>query len=272
MKNTFFFLISFIAFAGCNAQQDLIDLGYGKHKQQTLDLLLPEKYTDNTPVVIMVHGGGWMMGGKEYTDKRGRDLRSRGFVVANIDYRYVSETVHCKDLLEDIDNAVAYVLKEGGKYGYNTEQFHLAGISAGAHLSLMYGYTTSKKVRSINAICPPILFDSNAPFGSLDDPLMKNIELLADAKYMNKHNQSEEFRDISPAHHIKDIPTLLVHGDNDRLVPCWHSGFLYSKLEEKKIDSKLLIMKGKDHDAGLNDPNTEKEVYDTLTDWINTHN
>ncbi|MEL1244137.1 alpha/beta hydrolase [Flavobacterium sp. DGU11] len=273
MKNIFLATITFIAFtANCLAQQDFINLAYGKDKQQTLDLFLPKVVSEKIPVVIMIHGGAWMMGGKEYTDKRAKDLRDRGFVVANIDYRYVSETVHCKELLEDVDSAVDYVQKEGKKYGYTTKQVHMAGISAGAHLALLYGYTTKRKVKSINAICPPVLFDSSAPFGNMNDPLMKNIELLANAKYTNKHTQSEEFRDISPAHHIKDIPTLLIHGDKDHLVPWWHSQFLFSELQEKKIDSKFLTMKGKDHDAGLNDPDTEKQAYDTILGWINSHN
>lgn len=273
MKNLFLSIIAFVASTvNCLAQKELINLAYGSHPQQTLDLFLPKHYSESTPVVIMIHGGAWMMGGKEYTDKRAKDLRDRGFVVANINYRYVSETVHCKDLLEDVDNAVAYVQKEGKKHGYNTKQLHMAGISAGAHLALLYGYTTGKKVKSVTAICPPVLFDSNAPFGNMDDPLIKNVELLAGEKYKQTKIQSEAFREISPVKHIKNIPTLLIHGDSDRIVPWWHSQFLYSTLQEKKIESRLLTMKGKDHDAGLNDADTEKEAYVTIVEWINSYN
>ncbi len=273
MKNIFFSIIAFITFtANCLAQKDFTDLKYGNEPQQVLDLFLPKTFNDKTPVVIMIHGGAWMLGGKYWTDKRAKDLRDRGFVVANIEYRYVNDSVHCNDLLEDVDNAVAYTLKEGKRYGYNTKQFHMAGISAGAHLSLMYGYTTKRQVRSINAICPPTKLDSSAPLGNQDDPHKKNIELLADAKYTDKHVQSQKFRDVSPITHVKNVPTLLVHGDSDTLVPWWHSQFLYSKLQELKYESKFLTMKGKNHDAGLDDADTEKQVYDTMTDWINTHN
>ncbi|AWH85797.1 hypothetical protein HYN59_12060 [Flavobacterium album] len=274
MKNILLSTIAFIAFTiNCPAQQDFINLAYGTDKQQTLDLFLPKNITATTPVVIMIHGGAWMMGGKEYTDKRAKDLRDRGFVVANIDYRYVSETVHCKQLLEDVDNAVAYIQKEGPKYNYNTKQVHMAGISAGAHLALLYGYTTSRNVKSINAICPPTRFDDKGTLEYLEKTqLTKNVELLADAKYTDSLMQDKKFTDVSPYAHIKAIPTLLIHGDSDKLVPYSNSKFLYGLLQIKKIESKLITMKGKDHDAGLNDPVTEKQAYDALTGWINSHN
>lgn len=274
MKNIVFAFISFIALsANCLAQQDLVNLEYGKDKQQTLDLFLPKEVSEKTPVVIMIHGGAWVMGGKEYTDKRAKDLRDRGFVVANIDYRYVIETVHCKELLEDVDSAVDYVQKEGKKYGYSMKQVHMAGISAGAHLALLYGYTNSRSVKSISAICPPTRFDDKGTLEHLEKTqLRQNVELLANAKYTKALTQDKKFTDISPYSHIKSIPTLLIHGDSDKLVPYSNSKFLYGLLQIKKIESKLLTMKGKDHDAGLNDPKTEKEAYDTIVSWINSHN
>ncbi|MCW4469894.1 alpha/beta hydrolase [Flavobacterium sp. MFBS3-15] len=274
MKNIFCSIIALIAFtASCLAQKDLINLAYGKHPQQTVDLFLPKHYSGSTPVVIMIHGGAWMMGGKEYTDKRAKDLRDRGFVVANIDYRYVSETVHCNDLLEDVDNAVAYVQKEGRKHGYNTDQVNMAGISAGAHLSLLYGYTTKRKVNSITAICPPTKLDDGDIIQHLKNVKLDHVvELLADAKFKPDGRQDEKFTLVSPYYRIMRIPTLLIHGDNDHLVPYEQSSSLYMSLQERNVESRLLTMKGKDHDAGLNDADTEKEAYDNIVDWINLYN
>jgi len=274
MKSAFLSILTFITFtANCLAQKDLINLAYGDHAQQTLDLFLPKNFDEKTPVIIMIHGGAWMMGGKEYTDKTSKDLRDRGFIVANIDYRYVSESLHSKDLLQDVDSAVAYVQKEGNKYGYDTKQVHMAGISAGGHLSLLYGYTTKRIVRSINAICPPTELDEVEMIDHLKKvKLDAVVELLADAKYKPEGMQDEKFTLVSPCHRITRIPTLLIHGDNDHLVPYQQSVSLYMFLQERNVRSKLLTMKGKDHDAGMNDPITEQQALNAVTEWVKTHN
>jgi acetyl esterase/lipase len=274
MKKIFFSLITFIAIsANCLAQSDILNLAYGNHAQQTLDLFLPKNFDETTPVIIMIHGGAWIMGGKEYTDKTSKDLRNLGFIVANIDYRYVSESVHSEDLLQDVDNAVSYVQKEGKKHGYNTKQVHMAGISAGGHLSLLYGYTTKRIVKSINAICPPTALDEVEMINHLKNVKLDSVvELLADAKYKPEGMQDEKFTLVSPCHRITRIPTLLIHGDNDHLVPYEQSSSLYMFLQERNVRSRLVTMKGKDHDAGMNDPITEKQALNAITQWVNTYN
>lgn len=272
MKNIFITCLLFL-YAAATAQQDIVNLSYGTRNQNTLDLYLPKNYSPKTAVIIMVHGGAWMLGGKEYTTKTAKDLRNRGFVVANIDHRYVSESVHCKDLLADIDNAIAYMQKAAKKYNFSNEGYHMAGISAGSHLSLLYGYTKSRDIKSVSVLCSPTQLDTPEILTELNNKgLLNNVELLADAKYSGGQAVDRKFTMVSPYAQVKQVPTLLFHGDADTLVPYQQSELLYNVLQDKKIISKFITMPGKGHDCGMNDADTEKQVLDEISNWVMRYN
>ncbi len=251
------------------SQEDLMPQRYGKFPQNTLDLYLPKAVTQKTPVIIMLHGGAWIMGGNEYTVKTARDLRDRGFVVANVDYRYVSDSVHCKDLLSDIDNAVTFMKKASATHHFKRSGYHMSGISAGAHLALLYGYGHKDNIKSMAVLCAPTRLDDPTEIEFVQNlGLLHNIELLADAKYIPGKELDKKFTEISPYANITPIPTLLFHGDKDQLVPYRVAPFMLQKLQVQKVPSKLITMKGKNHDCGMNQPDSEKVVLDGIMDWV----
>lgn len=278
MKIIFFLLLNVFLLpvsyaAGHSDPKDLLHLQYAAAKQNTLDLYLPGTYSETTPVIILLHGGAWMMGDNAYTDKTAKDLRNRGFVVANVDYRYVSTTVHCSDLLRDIDKALTFIQNKSSIYHYKHTGYHMAGISAGAHLALLYGYTSHKSIKSIAALCPPTRLDEAETLNILQkSTLLKNVELLADASYIPGNKISRNFTAVSPYAHVKAIPTLLFHGDKDDLVPDAQSKYLYKVLTQKNLVAKFVAMQGKGHDCGMNQPDSEKQVLDEITKWITTYN
>ncbi len=265
-------LLLFVSTLGaCQTQPGDIQFEYGPDKQQNLDLYLPSTMNADTPVLILLHGGAWMMGGNAYTAKHAKDLRDRGFVVANVDYRYVNEKVHAADLLQDIAMAIDYVAAKSTNYGYTKEGYHIAGVSAGAHLALLYGYTV-KNVKSITALCAPSRLDSEEVLQFMQkNGLLRNIELLSNANYPGKGSADKAFTAVSPYAQIENIPTLLIHGTNDPLVSYQQSVDLLALLQQKKVDSKLVTMEGKGHDVGMNQPDSEKTVLDAIASWIKNH-
>lgn len=246
-------------------------LTYGKSSQQTLDLYIPNGDLKDLPVVIFLHGGAWSMGGLEYTSKHAQDISNKGFVVANVDYRYVSDKISGKDLLADIEAAVNYVSDVSNKYGYAKNGYHIVGISAGAHLALLYGYT-KKNMKSITALCAPSRLDSpEALEFIIKSGNLNIIEKLAGTK-LNLNGANPAFIAISPFNNISNIPTLLIHGDADALVNVSQSQNLYAELKSKGVEAKLLIRKGKGHDVGMNSPDTEVQNINVITEWIIKHN
>ena len=272
VKILFVLLSSLLLFqiGACNSGPiDLVHLQYGPEKQNTLDLYLPSNHSESTPVIILIHGGAWIMGGNEYTDKTAKDLRNRGFIVANVDYRYVSSTVHGKDLLGDIDKAVTFIQENSAKYNYRHDGFNMAGISAGAHLALLYGYTSGKTIKSITSLCGPTRLDDVEMLTALENTdLLNSVELLVNAHFTPGTKLPASFTDMSPYAHVKAIPTLLFHGDKDDIVPDAQSKFLYEELTRKRLIAKFIPMPGKGHDCGMNEPDSEKQVLDEIENWV----
>ena len=64
------------------------DISYGKHgRWSLLDLYVPKDVTAPVPVIVSVHGGGWVYGTKETYVYYCSDLARRGFAVVNFSYR-----------------------------------------------------------------------------------------------------------------------------------------------------------------------------------------
>lgn len=149
----------------------------------------------------------------------------------------------------------------------------MAGISAGAHLALLYGYTSQKSINSISVLCAPTRLDDVETMAAIKKSnLLKNVELLADAKYTPGTKISANFTQVSPYAQVKAIPTLLFHGDKDDLVPDSQSKFLYQILMERKLLAKFVAMEGKGHDCGMNQPDSEKRVLDEIERWVRKYN
>lgn len=267
----FVLLLLFTCFPSFAQSKCFSHLAYGKSPQQVLDLYIPTGNLNDLPVVILLHGGAWSMGGLEYTGKHAQDICNQGFIVANVDYRYVSDKISARDLLADIGAAVAYVSDVSGKYGYSKNGYHIVGISAGAHLALLYGYT-NKNMKSITALCAPSRLDSLEILEFLKkNGLLEVIEKLAGAKF-NANGANPKFIAISPFSTISNTPTLLIHGDADPLVNVSQSQNLYIELKRKGVEAKLIIRDGKGHDVGMNTPETEVQNIKDITEWIELHN
>lgn len=268
------YFVLFLVFTCCNSfgqSKPFSHFAYGKSSQQVLDLYIPEGNLKDVPVIILLHGGAWTMGGLEYSSKHAQDICNQGFVVANVDYRYVTDIISAKDLLSDIESAITYVSDISNKYGYAKNGYHIAGISAGAHLALLYGYT-KKNVKSITAMCAPSRLDSPEALEFLKKTgLLSVIEKLAGTKF-NTNGSNPAFTAISPFSNISNVPTLLIHGDADYLVDISQSRNLYSELKSKGVETKLIIREGKGHDVGMNSPDTESQNIKDITEWVLQHN
>ena len=50
------------------------DISYGPHKMNVLDVYRPQSVEGKMPVIVSVHGGGWVYGDKKlYRDMKGKD-------------------------------------------------------------------------------------------------------------------------------------------------------------------------------------------------------
>lgn len=114
------------------------DLSYGDAgKWNLLDVYRPKKESGKLPVIVSVHGGGWVYGDKEVYQFYCMSLAQRGFAVVNFNYRLAPEYKFPAQL-EDVNRAVEWVLGHGEEYGFDLEHIFMVGDSAGAHLAGLY--------------------------------------------------------------------------------------------------------------------------------------
>ncbi len=110
------------------------------HPRQYLDLYLPEQIDAPVPVILWVHGGGWITG-----DKAGGpalQLAARGFAVASMNYRFSHDAIFPAQL-HDCKAAVRFLRAHASQYGMNPQHIGAWGASAGGHLVSMLGLTTN---------------------------------------------------------------------------------------------------------------------------------
>ena len=94
------------------------------------------------------------------------------------------------------------------------------------------------------------------------DPKTKALERLTDGPKI-----LELGRAISPITHVSadDPPTLIIHGDQDNLVPIQQAEVIIAKLKEAGVPAELVVKKGAAHGWNLNDD------FPKLADWFDKY-
>jgi acetyl esterase/lipase len=119
------------------------DLAYATlSSTQKLDLYIPTSDSGPFPVVIMVHGGGFMMGDKsDGAGLSGVDqLLAAGYAVVSINYRLSSEAKYPAQI-KDAKAAVRFLRANAATYNLNKDKFGAWGASAGGSLVALLGTT-----------------------------------------------------------------------------------------------------------------------------------
>ena len=111
------------------------NVAYGPNGAQTMDIYLPP-HPQNAPVILMVHGGAWMIGDKAISRVFKNKVAywiPRGYIFISIDNRLLPAA----DPLEqanDVARALAFAQSKATTWGGDPARFVLMGHSAGAHL------------------------------------------------------------------------------------------------------------------------------------------
>lgn len=250
--------------------QKLMDLSYGSFTSSKMDVFLPAGRNKHTPFVIILHGGAWTLGHRDWGMRTQDSLAAHGIASANIDYRYADDsTTHYKDLLKDIDSVIIYCQAHADEWHTRNTNFIMNGESAGAHLALLYGYTTSNSIAAIIAECAPtnVADTSLLNYFSKDANAIRAISKMVGAQYIPSQVPGAAFFDASPVYHVKNIPTLFFHGTGDLTVPYTQALQLEAALKSKGYTHQFVSMPGAGHDVGFNTPEGRMKIYNEIILW-----
>ena len=107
----------------------------------TLDIAAPDTKTKNKPVLVIFHGGGWLLNNKSIMTDLANSIASRTDVITvNANYRLLSDvnnTTTVEDIVEDGMGAVLWVKDNIKRYGGDPKKVAVTGDSAGGHLAAM---------------------------------------------------------------------------------------------------------------------------------------
>ncbi|WP_415326404.1 alpha/beta hydrolase [Chryseobacterium sp. MMS23-Vi53] len=261
----------FKVWVGMNNEQKIYNLKYGEHKRQKMDVFLPSNYPENSPVVLIVHGGAWTLGKKEHMIQIQKMLFENNIPSINMNYRLVSKSkkITYRDQLEDIGLAVTKFNSLAAKAELQPNNYILLGESAGGHLALLYGYRNPDQIKKIISLSGPTDFYSTEYLHSFYSKYSSpTIQKVVGTKF-HRGNLSEEFKKASPIANISNVPTLLFQGNQDFLVNQKQGLALDSALTAQNIPHKLIFMDKTGHAPRFfSKRKRDSIIYPNILEWI----
>lgn len=145
--------------AGCTTPADVRrfdDIAYGPDPRwNLLDVYRPRDARGKLPVIVSVHGGGWVYGDKDRYQFYCMSLAQQGFAVVNFSYRLAPQSKFPAPL-EDTNRVFGWLLDQADQYGFDTRNVFAVGDSAGAHLLALYSaLCTNPAYAALFTVRPP---------------------------------------------------------------------------------------------------------------------
>jgi len=231
--------------AHVNVRQDIV---YAKPGVKTLkyDVFTP-KGAKNLPIVVIIHGGGWLTNDENIMRALARELTRGGkFVVASMDYRWAGKEDGdatgntMANLIEDVFGGIAHIMENAAKYGGDPTRIGVTGDSAGGHLSaaasLMPGMIGSRGFGRTPGVFEfmPSYMPKNKTVEQVRKEMLTAIKAAAPSygvfggPFLNHYSDDPAADDswkaaISPINHIpkateRAVPRYLTRGTNDPLI------------------------------------------------------
>ena len=105
--------------------------------EHQLDIYYPATFENKLPVLIDIHGGGFMSGSKELNRLFGLYMAKRGFLVFNLNYRLALSEIKVTDQIVDVSRATNWISYNLDKFSGDRSKILLSGHSAGAVLAVI---------------------------------------------------------------------------------------------------------------------------------------
>ena len=154
------------------------------------------------------------------------------------------------------------------------------GGSAGGHLALTLGTTADDGDPTAHDL---VLQSGNRVAAVVAYYPIVDLRQLVDEQYRREHLPEfwwdapslafdpADAPALSPLLHVTadTPPTLLVHGNQDEVVDLSHSRRMFEALQDRGVESKLVVIDGGGH--GFRDTDAEPQATDEMVRWFSSH-
>lgn len=224
---------------------------------QVFDLYLPAG-VEAAPLVVAIHGGGFMMGDKAMETSHVQALLDAGFAVATVNYRLSCESTY-PAAVQDVKAAVRYLRANADTYDIDADEIAAWGESAGGYLADMLGATSGQETE-------------------FDDPSLGNADVSSDVQAVvswygitDFATMDEQFAVSTPAtcttvqeHDAADSPeSVFLGGALPEITETTTSASVFTYLESSTALPPFSLAAG---DSDCNVPNQQSS---TLADAVN---
>lgn len=260
------------------------------------------------PVVVWIHGGALIMGGRDGVNGRVKKMfLDAGYAIVSIDYRLAPET-KLPAIIEDIEDAFEWIREKGPElFDIDAGRIAVLGGSAGGYLTLATGHRVKPR---------PTVLVSFFGYGDLigdwyskpsphprhhrskmpEDQVRKHVSGPAVAnsndrsgdggafyqfcrqrgiwpKEVSGWDPHEEPKMFYPYMPVKNVtkeypPTLLIHGTKDTDVPYEQSVMMAQQFRKFNIDHEFITIEGGEHGLGGGDPRKIDEAYEKVFKFV----
>lgn len=246
------------------------DVSYGSASSaQKMDIYLPAgRNRNNTPAIVLIHGGAWVSGDKTEFNETVAALQSRlgEYALFNINYRLLGLLNGSNPWpvqLEDVEAAIDFIIAQGEIYQFNPDKLIIIGASAGAHLGLLkaYAHNEDGRVKAVIDLFGPT--DIKDLYNNPPDPSLPVV--LGSFLNGTPASNPAAYEAASPLYQVtlNAPPTLIFHGTADPLVPVKQSDSLFKRLQAAGVATDLIIYPGEGHGW------TGSNLTDTYTRAVN---
>ena len=269
-----------------------LDLPYADYSHaQKLDIYLPDKGKGPFPVIVSIHGGGWMFGDKgEPLSLPFLEALKRSYAVVCINYRLSGEA-HFPSQIYDCKAAIRYLRANAKDFHLDNEHVGVWGASAGGYLAALLGTSANVKgledssIRNSNYRTYPNVQAVVVWYAPIENFLAIDEELAESGMGVPNHSDpdSPESRllgrtitDVpalvkfaSPMTYIdsKTPPFLIQHGLQDDIVPVEQSIRFAAEMERVAGSGKVtldILDKAKHGDPLFETPENVARILDFL--------
>ncbi|MCM8535272.1 MAG: alpha/beta hydrolase [Lentisphaeraceae bacterium] len=241
--------------------EKISDIQFAKvgNKKLLLDLYLPERSDAKTPLLMWIHGGGWVGGSKKNASLSW--LSKHGIAVASISYRFSQEAIFPAQI-HDCKGALRWLRANAAKYNIDESKVAVAGSSAGGMLAALIGTSAGDKfvegtvggnTDQSTKVSAVIDFYGATDFilRSKTQPHRANKEGSVVYKLLGggADKKVELAKKASAVNYLtkEDPPFLIIHGDKDKTVLIDQSERIHAAYQKAGLDSTFIVIKNGGH-------------------------